>query len=188
MNKLEELSQIVVDGKIISKLDHIATIHINGRKYFNVYRRYNSEFNILVEDYNDDIYLHKDYTVRNSLHTILCLTYYDSNNIYTLDATSYKHNGPVPSLVPDIADMKWTEIHTKYHTVSVNFGGIFNDMSGAGDKSERRTRRKRHISDVEANMNVSVSMFKRWRENDIDIPTHSNNFTNLRNGRRIPKY
>ena len=184
MNKLDELSQMVVDGKIISKLDHIATIYINGRRYFNVYRRYNSDFNILVEDYNNDIYLHKDCTVRNSLHTILCLTYYDSNDIYTIDATSYKHNGPVPSLVPDIADMKWTEIHAKYHTVSVNFGGIFNDMN---DQSERRYRRKRSISDVDAAnnlMNLSTPMFEREY-----TPRHSNNsFIILRNGRRIPKY
>jgi hypothetical protein len=45
--------------------------------------------------------------------------------MYTIGATSYKHNGPVPSLFPDIADMRWTEIHGKYQTISVNFGGVF---------------------------------------------------------------
>lgn len=190
MNKLDELSMMVVDGEIISKMDHIATIYINGRKYFNVYRRYNSEFNILIEDYNDDIYLHKDNTVRNSLHAILCLTYYDSNNIYTLDATSFKHNGPVPSLVPDIADMKWTDIHTKYHTVTVNFGGIFNDMN-ISDESQRNSR-KRHIGDIDAAnnlMNLSVPMFERRDFTNVPKRSRSNeSFIILRNGRRIPKY
>lgn len=132
MDRLIEISQMVIDGKIISRFDHIATVSIDGRCYFNVFRRYNSDYNIIVQDYNNDIYLHQDYTVRDSIYTILCL---NKSNMYTIDATSYKHNGPVPSLFPDIADMRWTEIHGKYQTVSVNFGGVFADSSVQPDVS-----------------------------------------------------
>jgi hypothetical protein len=131
--RLNELSQIVMDGVITSKLDHIATVFINGRYYFTVFRRYNSPYNIVIEDYNSDIYLHQDYTVRKSLQTILCLRDYDARNIYTLNATSYKHNGPAPALEQksvnsyDIADMRWTEIQSNYQAVNVNFGGLFQD-------------------------------------------------------------
>lgn len=118
MNKLEELSLMVINGKIVCKFDHIATIYMNDRYYFNVFRRYNSDYNILIEDYNGDIYLHQDYTVKESISTILCV----ETNIYTLEAISYKHNGPVPSVHPDIADMRWTEVHEKYQAVHVNFG------------------------------------------------------------------
>lgn len=124
-DKLVELSQMIVCGQITHKLDHIATIYINGRYYFNVYRRYNSPYNIVIQDNNNDIYLHQDYTIRKSLMNVLCLPEYLSNCIYTLDATSYKHNGQVPSLSIDIADMRWTDIHTNYVAVIVNFGGIF---------------------------------------------------------------
>jgi len=125
--RLNELSQIVIDGVVTYKLDHIATVSINSRHYFNVFRRYNSVYNIVVEDNNADIYLHQDYTVRKSLQTVMCLPDYEAANIYTWNATSYKHNGPVPSMSVDIADMRWTELHMNYQAVSVNFRCIFQD-------------------------------------------------------------
>ena len=124
---LINLSQMAMSGQVTYKLDQIASIYINGRAYFNVFRRYNSPYNIVIEDYNGDIYLHQDLMIRESLKTILCLTDYASNNIYTLNATSFKHNGPVPSLAHNMADMRWTEVHAKYQAVSVNFGGILYD-------------------------------------------------------------
>lgn len=123
--RLNQLSQMIIDGHITSKLDHIATINISGRHYFNVFRRYNSPYNIVIEDYNSDIYLHQDHTVRKSLQTVLCLPDYEASNIYTWNATSFKHNGPVPSVDKDLADMRWTEIHSQFYAVNVNFGGIF---------------------------------------------------------------
>lgn len=123
--RLNQLSQMIINGEIIHKLDYIATININGRHYFNVFRRYNSPYNIVIEDNNSDIYLHQDYTIRKSLQTILCLSDYDASNIYTWNATSFKHNGPVPSVNKDIADMRWSDIHEKFQALSVNFGGIF---------------------------------------------------------------
>ena len=123
-DRLIQLSQMVVDGEITYKLDHIATININGRHYFTVFRRYNSQYDIVIEDYNGDIYLHQDNTIRRSLQGILCLLNVEAANIYTLDATSYKHNGPVPSLSCDIADLQWSHVHADYHAISVNFGGI----------------------------------------------------------------
>ena len=123
--RLAQLSQMVIDGHISHKLDSIATININGRFYFNVLRRYNSPYNIVIEDYNGDIYLHQDHTVRTSLKTVLCLPDYVASNIYTWTATSYKHNGPVPNMDKDIADMRWSEIQAQYQAINVNFGGIF---------------------------------------------------------------
>jgi hypothetical protein len=126
--RLVDLSKMVIDGTITYKIDHIATVHINGRHYFNVFRRYNSPYNIVIEDNNSDIYLHQDYTIRKSLQTVLCLPEWDAANIYTWNATSYKHNGPIPSISHDIADMRWTEVHTQYYAINVNFGGIFHDL------------------------------------------------------------
>jgi hypothetical protein len=125
--RLFELSKMVIDGHIIQKLDHIATIFINNRMYFNVFRRYNSPYNIIIEDYNYDLYFNQDCTVRASLQNILCLSNKEASNLYKCNATSYVHNGPAPSTDKDIADMVWTEIHTAYQSISVNFGGIFNN-------------------------------------------------------------
>jgi hypothetical protein len=125
--RLMDLSKMVINGSITQKLDHLATIYINNNFYFSVYRRYNSPYNIVIEDKNDDIYLHQDHTIRTSLKTVLCLDDYLTSKIYTLSATSYKHNGPVPSMDRDIADMRWTELQGNYHAVVINFGGIFYD-------------------------------------------------------------
>ena len=113
---LIELSRMIVNNSVISKFDHIATIYIDGRYYFKVFRRYNSDFNIMIQDYNDDIYLHQDFIVKESLNTIMCT----QSNMYTMDGISIKHNGPIPSLIPDIENMRWTEVHGKYQTVIVN--------------------------------------------------------------------
>lgn len=126
-HNLIKLSTMIIDGQITHKLDHIATININDRHYFTIFRRYNSPYNIVIEDYNQDIYLHQDHTVRASLKTILCLTDYITSNIFTRNATSYKHNGPVPSNSYDIADMRWSELQSQYQAVNVNFGGIFSE-------------------------------------------------------------
>ena len=123
-----DLSKIVINGTITHKIDHIATVNINGRHYFNVFRRYNSPYNIVIEDNYNDIYLHQDNTIRESLQTVLCLPDWDAANIYTLTVTSYKHNGPIPAISHDIADMHWTDVYSHFYAINVNFGGIFNDF------------------------------------------------------------
>jgi hypothetical protein len=126
--RLIELSQMMMGGQMVYKFDHIATIHINDYQFFNVYRRYNSPYNIIIEDYNGDIHLHQDHTVRISLKTVLCLSDYESNSLYTYSAESYKYNGPIPYTTVDVADMRWTEIHTTYQGVNVHFRGIYNEF------------------------------------------------------------
>ena len=123
--RLIQLSQMVMNGEITHKIDQIATIYINGNHYFNVFRRYNSPYNIVLEDMNGDFHYHQDHTVRTSLKSVLCLNDYDTASIYTWSVTSYKHNGPIYSMPQDIADMRWTEIQLSYQAVNVNFRGIF---------------------------------------------------------------
>ena len=72
--RLAELASMVVNGEQTHKLDHIATVHIDGRFYFTVFRRYNSPYNIIVEDYNADFYLFQNEPVRQTLANILCLS------------------------------------------------------------------------------------------------------------------
>ncbi len=128
-DRLIQLSQMVVNGEITHKIDQIATIYINGYQYFNVFRRYNSPYNIVLEDMSGDFHYHQDHTVRTSLKTVLCLNDYDAANIYTWSTTSFKHNGLIYSMPQDIADMRWTEIQSQYQAVSVNFRGIFETVN-----------------------------------------------------------
>ena len=121
-DRISQLSQMIVGGQVMYKFDHIAVIYIDGKHYFNVYRRYNSPYNIVVEDYNLDVHLHQDHTMRTSLKTVLCLSNETSTNMYMCCADSFKHNGPV---LTDILDMRWTEIQAQFQAVNVHLSGVF---------------------------------------------------------------
>lgn len=129
-SKLYNISQIVMNGNITYKLDFIAGIYIQNQFYFNVYRRYNSPYDIVIEDVNGDLYYHKDYTVRQSLQAVLCISAEEVEHLYTLSAMSYKHNAPAPSTTQDISEMRWSDIQRNFYAVRVNFGGILNDYHG----------------------------------------------------------
>lgn len=120
--KITELSQMIVDGHIVNKIDHFATIYINNIPFYNIYRRYNSPYNIVIEDMASEIYLHQDYTIRKSLQQLLSLTSINASAIYMERGISYKHNGPIQR---DITDMKWTEVHSSYQSIFVNFEGMY---------------------------------------------------------------
>jgi len=123
---LTQVSEMAVNGSIIYKLDHIATIYIDNLFYFNVYRRYNSPYNIVIQDNNYDIHLHQDYTVRTSLKNVLCLQDQQSNMFYTDYTYSFRYNGPIQNLSSlDILDMRWSEIHYNYQGVIINVNGLY---------------------------------------------------------------
>lgn len=55
--------------------EHIATIFVDGSKYFDVFHHYSpSDYCIIIQDYNEDNYIRKNQTIRESLEDIMCLT------------------------------------------------------------------------------------------------------------------
>jgi hypothetical protein len=119
--RLAELAAMVVDGEHTYKLDHIATIHIGERFYFTVFRRYNSPYNIVVEDYNDDFYLFQNETVRCTLANILCLSEGEDAQLSTRMLFSFKHNGPAMSITSrDPLDMTWLELQERFEAANMN--------------------------------------------------------------------
>ncbi len=117
--RLAELAAMIVNGEQTYKLDHIATIHIDGRYYFTVFRRYNSPYNMIVEDYNDDFYLFQNETVRQTLANILCLSESEEFQLTTKNVFSFKHNGEAP-LGGEMLDMTWLEVQARFEAVNVN--------------------------------------------------------------------
>lgn len=126
-SRLMSLSQMLVDNKITYKLDHIANVQINGQHYFSVFRRYNSVYEIVIEDMRGDIYCHKDYRIRQSIEDILCISHQEANNLYTVNAVSYKYNSPITTAI-ELGDLRWSELQKRYYAVNVNFGGILQDF------------------------------------------------------------
>lgn len=117
--RLAELAAMVVNGEQTYKLDHIATVHIDERFYFTVFRRYNSPYNIIVEDYNADFYLFQNERIRQTLANILCLSEAEEHQLTPQSVFSFKHNGPAP-LGTDVLDMGWVELQERFEAVNMN--------------------------------------------------------------------
>lgn len=121
---LLNLSYVVINNSIQFKMDKIADVFIHGLPYFTVFRRYNSPYEIVLEDMKGETYLHKDQTVRESLQAVLCLSPQHAAQLYTTSAHSYKHHAPLCSLAFNLADLRWSELQDHYGAVFVDFGGI----------------------------------------------------------------
>ncbi len=192
INELIELSKMIIGNEITHKLDKIATIYINGDYYFTVFRRYNSPYNIVIMDKNDDIYLHQDHTIRKSLKAVMCLPDCESDKMYTSSVTSYKHSGPVPNMFCDIADMRWTTVQDHYEGVIVNFEGMFNNSSLSTPQKDPNivpimpdAPTKIPMNDTKAAtilMSLSVPVNENpWILRECDGPTLSMRFEEVRN-------
>jgi hypothetical protein len=113
----QEISQSIMDGILMNKLDGIGIIRMNGKHYFNVFRRYNSAYEIVIEDLHEDYYYYKDMTPRESVSNVMCLSAECTFNLSILSATSMLHSAPIHD---HLLDMKWSEIVQKYSGVSLN--------------------------------------------------------------------
>ena len=123
---LDSISEIVLPtGHVTRKLDFLGTVRIYNQYYFNVYRRYNNVHEIVLEDFAGDFHFHKDYTVRQSLQKVLCLSDEQIHGLHTLDAVSFKHRSPISE---EIANLRWTEIENRWYALDMNLGGILKDF------------------------------------------------------------
>ena len=124
--QLDTLSEIVLpNGQVTRKLDFLGIIRVYNRHYFNVWRRYNNVYEIVIEDYMGDFHVHKDYTVRDSIQKILCLSDEQMEGIYTIEAISFKHRNDISE---DVTPLRWTEIEHRWYALDINVGGIHQDF------------------------------------------------------------
>jgi len=119
---LNTLSEITLpNGHVTYKLDYLGSIRIYGKYYFNVWRRYNNVYEIVIEDFSGDFHYHKDYTIRESIQKILCLSNEQMEGIYTIEAISFKHHADVSE---EVTSMRWTEMEHRWYAMDLNVGGI----------------------------------------------------------------
>ena len=124
---LDAMCEISLNGYTTKKLDFLGTIHIYGVHYFNVFRRYNSVYEIVLEDFHGDFHFHKDYTIRQSLQHILCLSNEQMEGLYTRYATSFKHGSCPMTSMHDAPNMHWSELQQQWQAAALDFGGILED-------------------------------------------------------------
>jgi hypothetical protein len=123
--RLSNLSLMYVNGKAVPKLDFLGTISIHDCEYFNVFRRYNNSYDIVLEDMYGDLHFHKDYTLRQSIQTVLCLSEEQMKNIHVLNMFSFKHQSE--QVTSELVSMRWSEIQYRWYGMSLNLGGILNE-------------------------------------------------------------
>jgi hypothetical protein len=125
---LNTISEIMMpNGHVARKLDLLGMISVYGNHYFNVWRRYNNVYEIVIEDFAGDFHFHKDYTIRESIQKVLCLSNEQIHGMYTIDAISFKHRADVSE---DVTSMRWTEIEHRWYALDLNVGGILHDFHG----------------------------------------------------------
>lgn len=123
---LDTISEIIMpSGYVTRKLDFLGTIRVYGQHYFNIWRRYNNVYEIVIEDFSGDFHFHKDYTIRESIQKVLCLSDEQIRGIYTIEAISFKHRADVSE---DVTSMRWTEIEHRWYALDMNLGGILHDF------------------------------------------------------------
>ncbi len=132
---LDSISEIVMpNGHVTRKLDFLGTIRVYEQHYFNVWRRYNNVYEIVIEDFAGDFHFQKDYTVRESIQKVLCLSDEQIRGMYTIDAISFKHRADVSE---DVTSMRWTEIEHRWYALDLNVGGILHDFHRVSNDDEK---------------------------------------------------
>ena len=116
---LQNLGQLVVNGQIIYKIDQIAMIHHHGKHLFSVFRRYNSVYEIVIEDCHGDTFFHKDYTLKESLQRLLCLSNTEKEKMYLINVHEFTKNAPYDH---NVLEMRWSEVHRLLNGAYVNIG------------------------------------------------------------------
>ena len=151
------LSNVLVGTTPINKLDLIAVVSFHGSIYFNVFRRYNSVYEIVIEDFNGDVFVHKDYTIRQSMQQMLCLSNEEMQGMFTMQVLSFKHNAPPPMFcsMDVIADMRWSKIQQEWLGLAINFGGVLNNYYETA--SAYANEHANEYANVDANMDASAN-------------------------------
>jgi hypothetical protein len=194
---LASISEVMMpNGYLTRKLDFLGIVRVYGRHYFNVWRRYNNVYEIVIEDFVGDFHFHKDYTIRESIQKVLCLSDEQIRDVYTIEAVSFKHRADVSE---DVTSMHWTEIEHRWYALDLNVGGIHRDFHRISndDRKEDVDQASQTDSDIlfEPNWhrkleNATYTVVSEPAATSIPLTerfTELDGFTVLRNGTKIAK-
>ena len=114
---LHDLSFLSICGQSVHKLETLGTVFIDNLKTFNVFRRCNNVYEILLESDDHTIHFHKNYYVLESLHRLLGS---QMEHLEVVAVYSYRHHGALVS--PEachIPTLRWDELHQMWSGASI---------------------------------------------------------------------
>ena len=119
-NHLQAISMMYMNGLPFSKLDCLGYISINGTHFVNVFRRYNSPYEIVVEDYVGDFHMFRDISVKETIQRVLCLSDAQMEYFHIKETISFKKSCTI-HLSPNT---HWSEIHHFHQGVMMDITGL----------------------------------------------------------------
>jgi len=114
---LNDLSHLNINGQSVHKLESLGTIYVHHRKRVNVFRRFNSVYEILFETDDHTIHFHKNTRVLDSLHQLFGS---EMDHLEVMEVFSYKHHGAL--ITPEafhLPTLCWNELHYTWGGVSL---------------------------------------------------------------------
>jgi len=113
---LHDLSLLHIRGDKLFKLDMVAAIYLNGVKHLNVYRRYSSVYEFLLEDNYHTVHFQKDVRVMDSLHHLMGAL----DHRASIHAYSHKHHGAfIHADDFHFETLRWSELHGRWQGGSI---------------------------------------------------------------------
>jgi hypothetical protein len=133
-----KMSETIVNNERIAKVDCIARIDIYGFWYFTVFRRYNSPYDILVEDIHRNIVLLERSsiaTIRGIVQQLRGLTAYDAALIYIANNYSVEFGSSITDIARDALDISLIEVQKQYSALYLNLEGVTPSLSASASAS-----------------------------------------------------
>ena len=113
---LHDLSLLHIRGDKLFKLDMVAAIYLNGVKHLNVYRRYSSVYEFLLEDNYHTVHFQKDVRIMDSLHHLMGAL----DHRASIHAYSHKHHGAfIHADDFHFETLRWSELHGRWQGGSI---------------------------------------------------------------------
>ena len=114
---LHDLSCLHINGEYVHKLESLGTIYVNHRKRVNVFRRFNSVYEILFETDDHTIHFHKNVRIMDSLYQLFGS---DMDYLDVMEVFSYKHHGAlITHEAFHLPTLYWNELHYTWGGVSM---------------------------------------------------------------------
>lgn len=120
------MSELTINGEITMKVDALARIDLYGFWYYTIFRRYNSVYDILVEDIHKNVVLveKSTTTMRQIITQLHNLDHISSNMIYIANNHSMEHSCSSQEITLTALDRPLLEIQRLYTGLYLNLEGI----------------------------------------------------------------
>lgn len=121
-----KMSELTVNGEVTTKVDALVRIDLYGFWYYTIFRRYNSPYDILVEDINKNIVLVEKSaaTVRQIIARLHNLDHLATNQVHIVNNHALEQSCSAVEIALTALDLPLLEIQRLYAGLYLNLEGV----------------------------------------------------------------